>query len=156
MLDLLGGLGDDADLLIRGQVGELVLVGDDGVVLEVSDDSFDLDMRGLADDDGVEALTNEAGNGLVDAQDQRAAGINHVVAHLAGGLVQRLRRAVGGDHDVRGGNILVELVDDIHAPGAQVFYDLRIVHQLADDGEFVTVGLIHCKIDGILYAKTGA
>ena len=50
MLDLLGGLGDDADLFIRGEGGELVLVGDDGVVLEVSDDSFAFDMRGLTDD----------------------------------------------------------------------------------------------------------
>ena len=99
---------------------------------------------------------DDPGDGLVDAQNQRAAGIDHVVAHLAGVLVHRFRRAVGGDHDVRGGNILVELIDDVHSPDAQIFYDLRIVHQLADDGELVTVGLIHCEIDGILYAKTGA
>ena len=135
VLDLLGGLGDDADLLILRQGGDLVFIGNDGVVVEVTGDPLDLDMRGLANDNGVEALTNKPGDGLVDAQDQGAAGIDHVVAHLAGGLVHRVGSTVGGDHDVGSGDGVIELVDDVNTTDPQVLDNLRIVDELPDDGE---------------------
>ena len=50
----------------------------------------------------------------------------------------------------------IELVDDVDTAGAQILDDLWIMYQLADDGEIVTVGIVHCEIDGILYAETGS
>ena len=52
---------------------------------------------------------------------------------------------------------MVKLLDhmaDVDDP--QILDDLGVVNQLANDGELVTVGIVHCKVDGILHSKAGS
>ena len=53
------------------------------------------------------------------------------------------------------GEFRVELVDDVHSVAPQIVDHLGIVNQLADNGQVVSIRLVHGEIDRILHAKTG-
>src|SRR5262245_51421705 len=68
--------------------------------------------------------------------DERARRLGHVKSTLAHGGQCALRCAMGGDHDMRGGEV-GDLVLDGYSLSAKLGEDTVVVHQVAEDGEGV-------------------
>ena len=128
-------LAHDPDPLTGGELVDVIFAANDRKLFEITDDSSDLDMVPLAEDDRVPAFVHQPSDSSVNPQNQRAGSIEDVVAPGLEFCLDAPGRAVGGDHDIVGGDLVFEGIHHLNAVVLQFLDRLGIVNQLTDDGQ---------------------
>ena len=72
----------------------------DDCLRKVADEAANFDVLALADDDGLVAIADESGEGVVGFFNERAGGVDDAVTSVLPGLAMFVGCAVGGDGDL--------------------------------------------------------
>ncbi len=104
-INRLGGLADHTEQRAGFEGIDLRFVQNDVASGMIFGEAADLDVVGLADDDGVTTLLDEGVEGSMGAVDERAGGFGDLKTHGFEGGNTAAGSAMGGDQDPLGGDI---------------------------------------------------
>jgi hypothetical protein len=124
------GLGGHSEARPFRQSRDILRAKDDIEGVEVFREAAHFDMIANADDDGVIAVPDELFDGEVGGVDEGAGGFDDAQGALMKAGPGFVRSAMGGDHDVGGGN-LGDLVLELDSLGSKVGEDGFVVDQVA-------------------------
>jgi hypothetical protein len=137
------------------QLSQIRFILNNGEIIKVADKAADLDVVGLADDDWMAAFFHESGEGLMDAGHQGTGGVVNVVAQLPELMLDAIRGAVSGQEH-GGRSDLVGLADPRGPGGIEASHHVRVVNEVAKDGDWPLASQAQGQVNGIADAKTGA
>jgi len=103
-LDRLGGLGNNAETRVVGDLIQIGLREHDHSLWMIANEATDLDMRALADDDGMVTFTHEHGESLMGLVNEGAGRVGDLAPALTPRGTIDIGGSVRGDDDLtRGG-----------------------------------------------------
>jgi len=112
-------------------------------------------MAALTDDDRMESLLYQSGEGLVGAMDERTRGFGDLEALRPDGLNASRRSAVGGDDDVAGGD-LGGILTNLDSPTSEVSQHGFVMDEIAQYGDRPLGRVLLGEGDGVADAKAHA
>lgn len=121
---------------MHGDLIEIAFVENDDGLWEVANEAAHLDVLALSDDDGLVAIAYECGECVMRLSNERAGGVDDVVAGSLPSSAILIGSAVGGDGDLNGGGA-VQVVEIAFSgtDGGQMAIDDGIVDELAENGQ---------------------
>ena len=132
LIDGLRRLGRDADSRARSQTGHVLLGQHHVKVGEVFGQPAHFDVVALADDNRVEPLRDQLGDGPMGVADQRTGGLDDPQPAIANAVHRFLRCAVGGNHHGGRGHV-GDLVLGSYSLRTKILENGLIVHQVAQN-----------------------
>jgi hypothetical protein len=120
---------------MHGNLREVGFFKHDDSLRKVADEAANFDMLALADDDGLVAIADEDGEGVMRFFDERAGGVDDAVTSVLPSLTMFVGGPVGGDGHLvcRGGLEVIEIAA-LSTNSGEMAIDERIVDKLAEDG----------------------
>ncbi len=123
----------------------------------IANESANLHMRALADDDGLVALPHEHGQRLMGLVNERAGRVGYLSPALSPGGPIRIGGPVGGDNDMlclRTAQIVK--ITSSCTDRAEVAIHQRIVDELTEDGDGLAFGRVVRGPEGVTHAEAHA
>lgn len=155
-VDGLGGLGDDAEAFDVRDFGNVFATQDDAGVWEIALKAANFDVAFFANDDGEVTLGDEFREFSVGNFDERAGGVEDLIAGIAPAVAIAIRGAVGGDDDMGGWRCQGIEGAVLRALGGETGSHGGVVGELAEDGGGLASEETFGGLDGLADAEAHA